>query len=324
MTTSFQQTQLEGLCLRYPDNLGLHRELSYDAALSMLLRAIPMAQTVPFSWCFIDKPPEGQVMLLYLQPHAPFPNDGIRFQDQEVKFAIPVGSTRELEVHELKFGFIPGSQDANAWRCRRRYRLHKGGHPQLVLVHYTRGPGTPIVPSLINQPVRAYPLRGITEPAVYISGDKAGQKVFPPGAPMHAPPPSAPPMQNPGMGMNFNQQQAMVARRNEEMEILERRRERERGRDRSGSTATRPHRVEDDDSGDDDQISSRTLAVARYKRNHDLMNEVFKVAAYGDKNTPTPPTPYSIFDKAELEAKTVGLLVLPLGKHSHVHRPGPT
>jgi hypothetical protein len=30
-----------------------------------------------------------------------------------------------------------------------------------------------------------------------------------------------------------------------------------------------------------DQISTRTLAIARYKRNHDWMNEVFHHAAFG-------------------------------------------
>ncbi len=39
---------------------------------------------------------------------------------------------------EVKFGFIPGI-DSMAYRVRRRYRLQKGGHPQLVLVHYSRG-----------------------------------------------------------------------------------------------------------------------------------------------------------------------------------------
>ena len=29
-----------------------------------------------------------------------------------------------------------------------------------------------------------------------------------------------------------------------------------------------------------DQISTRTLAVARYKHNHDWMNDVFRQAAY--------------------------------------------
>ena len=49
--------QAEGLCLRYPENLGLHRDITYDSAVTMLLRAMSMAQTVPFSWSFVDKPP---------------------------------------------------------------------------------------------------------------------------------------------------------------------------------------------------------------------------------------------------------------------------
>lgn len=56
MSSAFQQAQAEGLCLRYPENLGLHREVSYESAVSMLLRAVSMAQTVPFGWGFVDKP----------------------------------------------------------------------------------------------------------------------------------------------------------------------------------------------------------------------------------------------------------------------------
>ncbi|RDB14897.1 SWI/SNF and RSC complexes subunit ssr4 [Hypsizygus marmoreus] len=296
---SFQQAQAEGLCLRYPENLGLHREISYGAAVDMLLRAVSMAQTVPFGWGFVDKPAEGQVLLLFLPPQAPFPIDGLRFQDQEVKFAIPVGAGRELEVYEAKFGFIPGSQDTNAWRCRRRYRLTKGGNPQLVLVHYTQGPQTQILPALMNQPVRSYPLRNVNEPSVYVSGDKVGQKIYAPGS---APPPPMP------MNMGPMQHQAMVAQQNTNMEMLERRREQERARQRSASTSGRPPRPEDEDSEDDtDQISTRTLAMNRYRRNHDIMNEVFKFAAYGDKHAPPPPRPYSIFNKTEIEEKTARL-----------------
>lgn len=40
---------------------------------------------------------------------------------------------------EIKSGFIPGSSDTAAWRVRRRFRMHKGGHPQLVLIQYARG-----------------------------------------------------------------------------------------------------------------------------------------------------------------------------------------
>jgi len=40
---------------------------------------------------------------------------------------------------ESKFGFTPGSGENVANRIRRKFRMVKGGNPQLVLVHYSRG-----------------------------------------------------------------------------------------------------------------------------------------------------------------------------------------
>ena len=40
---------------------------------------------------------------------------------------------------ESKFGFIPGSGETVANRVRRKFRMIKGGNPQLTLVHYGRG-----------------------------------------------------------------------------------------------------------------------------------------------------------------------------------------
>lgn len=85
---------------------------------------------------------------------------------------------------------------------------------------------------------------------MYVMGDKAGQKAYPPGA--GPPPPQGPMGMNPqAMGMNqqgMNPQvmgmspqtmgmnpQAIIAQQNNNMEALERRRERERARERSGS-----------------------------------------------------------------------------------------
>ena len=59
------------------------------------------------------------------------------------------------------------------------------------------------------------------------------------------------------------------------------------------------------DMEDLDSISTRTLALTRYKRNHEIMNEVFQHAAFGERNATAPPTPYSIFNKDELQAKIV-------------------
>ncbi|KAJ7789092.1 hypothetical protein B0H14DRAFT_2945872 [Mycena olivaceomarginata] len=292
--------QADGLCLRFPESIGMHRELTIDAAAVLLLRGTSHAMGVPFSWGYVDKPQEGQTLLLFIPGQSPFPNDGIRYQEPETKYTVSVtiqGTPREIEVHEVKFGFVPG-MDAGAFRQRKRYRMTKGGHPQMILVHYSRGPVAQIVPALMNQPVRTYPLRVFNEPAVYVVGDKAGQKVYPPGAG-----PQTGPMGGMPMGMGFNPQQAMVARQNNDMALLERRREQEQ-RARAGSNA-RPARVEEEDSGDEnDTISTRALSLTRYRRNHDIMAEVFTNAAYNPKNAPPPPSPYSIFNKAELEAQT--------------------
>jgi hypothetical protein len=111
--------------------------------------------------------------------------------------------------------------------------------------------------------------------------------------------------------MNFSQQQALLAQQNGALEALERRRERERAAmaqrsDPAAGRALPPRVPEDDDSGDEvDQISTRTLAIARYKRNHDWMNEVFHHAAFSQKATQAKPrSAYSIFTTADLKLKT--------------------
>lgn len=46
----------EGSCLRYPEPIPPQREITYEAALMMLLKATGTSQTVPFSWGYVDKP----------------------------------------------------------------------------------------------------------------------------------------------------------------------------------------------------------------------------------------------------------------------------
>ncbi|KAF7768088.1 hypothetical protein Agabi119p4_7331 [Agaricus bisporus var. burnettii] len=300
MSSLLAQAQSEGPCLRYPESAGMHREINLEAAINMLLRATHVAQTVPFTWGYIDKPAEGQTYVIFLPPDRPFPNDGVRYQDNEGKYGVPAANGREMEVCEIKFGFVPNSQDQQAWRFRRRYRLIKGGHPQLVLVHYTRGPPAPINPTLFNQPVRVYPLRGITESGVFVAGERAGQKAQPPqGNMMHNQMPSG------GMpAMGIHQQQAMLAHQNSNMEMMERRQRERQAAERTANSQARQPRPEEDDSGDEvDQVSTRTLAMTRYKRNHELMNAVFQTAAFGNKALPPNPKLSSIFSPADLETK---------------------
>lgn len=111
---SFQQPHPDAPCLRFPENIGLHANVTIEAAANMLARATQLSLTVPYPWTFIDKPvgmsardrtrtkcadmsvsiSEGQVLLLFLPNPAQFPNDGIRYQDQETRYALPAPGNR--------------------------------------------------------------------------------------------------------------------------------------------------------------------------------------------------------------------------------------
>lgn len=113
----------------------------------------------------------------------------------------------------------------------------------------------------------------------------------------------------PQVGMN---PQAMIAQQNSNMEALERRRERERARDGSGGVGVGqrpgPPRLDDDESADESELlSTRTLAITRYRRNHELMEEVFRQAAFDSKKLSSSKRIYEGFDKAEMEAKIAKL-----------------
>ena len=92
-----------------------------------------------------------------------------------------------------------------------------------------------IMPALRAQPIRQYPLRPINEPAMYVLGEKTGQKVILPqqramnaGHPGQQMGAAAGMPGMVGMGGGMQHQAAMLAAQNREMEALERRQVRER------------------------------------------------------------------------------------------------
>ncbi len=113
---SLQQAQAEGLCLKYPEPLGPHPQITQEAAVHMLQRAIQLSQHTPFAWGYIDKPTgtcevahipgscaltvaEGTAFLIFQTPQLPFPIDGLIYQDREQRYNIPVGTTRVSVYH---------------------------------------------------------------------------------------------------------------------------------------------------------------------------------------------------------------------------------
>ncbi|KAJ4471436.1 hypothetical protein J3R30DRAFT_3407808 [Lentinula aciculospora] len=112
-----------------------------------------------------------------------------------------------------------------------------------------------------------------------------------------------------GMGGGMQHQAAMLAAQNHEMEALERRQVRERATDSATNfplsrMTNQQAALHNDDSGDEyDHISTRSLALARYKRNHECMNKVFMHAAFGDKKLKELANPYSCFNEDEIKEK---------------------
>ncbi|KAI0251098.1 hypothetical protein BJV78DRAFT_1282810 [Lactifluus subvellereus] len=225
----------------------------------MLSRAVGLAAQIAIQPRYIDKPLGG----------VPFPLDSVWYMEHEQHYSFSIHYGRELEVFEARHGFVPLSGEMVTSRVRRRYRLAKGGHPCLVLVHYSRGQSISVPPPLQAQPVRQYPLRPHNEQAVFVLGEREGQRVPPPGP----------------VGANPGQVNASRPAR-----VLDQR-----------QPPQPPQRLDEEDSADElEHISTRTLVLTRYRRNHELMNEVFTHAAFAPAKAPAL---YSIFEKAELETR---------------------
>jgi len=288
--------------LKFPQELGVHPQVTYEQAANMLLRAVQMAATTPFHVSYIDRPRDGSLFVVFLLPNYPeFPNDGIVFQDQERRGTVDAGFGRKLEIAEIKAGYVP-DEDTAAYRVRRRYRLVQGGNPQLNLIHYSRGQLVAIVPNFMNRPLRKYPLQPLNEPPMFVIGDRAGQRMPPGGnrAPMPGQPGlGAHPAAGMGaMGMHAGQQAAMLAAQSRSMDAAHQRQQ--------GPAAQTT--FYEDDSGDEyDHITTRSLALSRFKRNHDYMHEVFLHAAYGDRIQCETKSPYSCFNGEEMTEKITKL-----------------
>lgn len=88
------------------------------------------------------------------------------------------------------------------------------------------------IPPALNQPIRSYPLRQYNEPAVFVLGERQGQKVYTNSGP---PGDRGPGMPSGPMSMGYANPQIMLAQQNSAMNEMERRARAER--ERSGSMA---------------------------------------------------------------------------------------
>lgn len=101
----------------FPEPLGMHPSITYEQAVSMLIRAVHLASQAPFQWGYIDKPHDGSLYMIFLVPQQhKFPNDGIRYQDQEIRQVIPAGNGRVCAPSRLLSLYLAYAKSYRNWR----------------------------------------------------------------------------------------------------------------------------------------------------------------------------------------------------------------
>jgi hypothetical protein len=112
-----QQQLADGLCLRFSGDIQNQPALSIEMAVNLLIRGTQASSQLPYAWGYIDRP-AGMLfssllsrlvqradhsssrstqmvhVYLFIASHMTFPNDGMRFQENEQRFAIAAGHGR--------------------------------------------------------------------------------------------------------------------------------------------------------------------------------------------------------------------------------------
>lgn len=150
------QQLANGLCLRFPGDIENQPGLSIEAAVNLLIRGTQASLQLPFTWGYIDRPAgtwvslfplswltsvldaDGAIYLIFLTSQMTFPNDGMRFQENEQRFPIPAGNGRVRHPSVKKFAFSldsfhahigGGSDGSQVWIHCRLWRKHSKSRP---------------------------------------------------------------------------------------------------------------------------------------------------------------------------------------------------
>ncbi|KZO93638.1 hypothetical protein CALVIDRAFT_600605 [Calocera viscosa TUFC12733] len=267
--------------LRANQCLPLNQPLTYELAVSYLMKSLSIAQQTAFYWLPIDKPADNDLYLVYHTnaPNVPWAADGVRYLDgSESSFRNNIGG-HELEVKETKYGFVPGVE-TQANRVRRKFRLLKGGSPHLWLIHYSRAQAQAVPPIFQSTPSRKYPI---------------------------PPPPIGPVwvLNGPRPGQPMQQQQQQVPGRSPQKDMQRAMMMAQQQQQRAAAAAAAQHaKVEEDSDDEPEFLTKRDLAKARYMRNHEFMQDIF---GYPGKLPDPAADPWTNQTPSSLEEKLAKL-----------------
>ncbi|KAI9048242.1 hypothetical protein LZ554_008037 [Drepanopeziza brunnea f. sp. 'monogermtubi'] len=309
---------------RFPSLSQLHP----DKVAEYLLGAPKITRDqAPFYWTYLDRPADGTVLLIWqsasLGPE--FPSDGYVWNPGESPYAIDVPGGYTLEMYQQKTGFAPGEPFAT--HSRRRYRLmpsrtnpgNPSPDPALWIIHYTQcDPNDRIPANVIPIDMR---IQQIMSTRQYLqSHGQIVQKEFmlhdrnkwptisfprgpPRGAPMYGA--SAPQARIP-QTMAYPAQQHAVAgppakRVRTQTNVNQ--------AAAISAAAMEPDDEEDYTRGDlFDLMTPRDISMARYKQNHEWMEEILS-SPYAIHQI--IPTDLGLGMRGELGALTEGIFDAP-------------
>ncbi|CAG8465314.1 3133_t:CDS:2 [Ambispora leptoticha] len=285
----------------YMANLDYPRypSLTPDMATEMLTKAMNLINQIAFSFLYIDRPADGQVYLICLPPNdEDLPPDGFHYLENEQSYKMTLPDGRELLCFERRGGYAPNEQFTS--KIRRRYRLNVGNE-NLQILHYARledNQRQMLTPTgVLRTPPRKFP-PPMSAVSPYIRGQPQPQPQqqtpiqsvqMPQQTPVRAPnqiPTAAATLSSSYMqfptratsvpyvgqkGINNNMVVANIKSNN-----------------RRGKTA-----------------KPREISLARYKRNHDYIEEIF--SPHNTSSIKLEPSPYESLNIEERKQQLASL-----------------
>ncbi|KAL7752609.1 hypothetical protein RI367_002143 [Sorochytrium milnesiophthora] len=238
-----------------------------EKVLECLYTTNSMLASITFGYATVDKPPHGFTMYFLAMSQDEPPPDGYIWLDSEVPKSIPIDSNRVIMMFERRQGVVPGEHTVSM--TKRRYQLQVNGQAlQVQLVHYLEADestrSVPVNAANFKTPARRQP---IAQPAA--------SPVQHPPAHLHAASPYMPTatrlqtVGHPSPAVRSPHAAVPATKRKSQVP----------------HTAQRPKQQARTAAPSEDQLladdiphfSARDVAMARFKRNHEFMEDILSM-----------------------------------------------
>ncbi|KAJ3091916.1 hypothetical protein HK102_012588 [Quaeritorhiza haematococci] len=238
-----------------------------------------------FEFMVIDRPKDGTMFVFSSPNQVSLAADGYGWMDEEKRTEIVMGDGRKLEIYERGLGF--GPTDTHATMCRRRYCLVGLSSPHhLQLIHYCRlsdhAPKFPVLREYVRvlprgtQSVQQSMSSARSPPMNSAAGTPNVQPGFAGSPHMMSQSAAGSAAMMRGKHPQYEQASSYGASRSQQQQLTNQKKRGARQQQARQPVQFRMVEDENDPSGDElDGTVTRHVAIQRYKRNHEYIDEIF-------------------------------------------------